>query len=88
MLHTVFQNIKGLPHFSVRWRVFFNTSVPVGIINLLLGLAQRQLGKFPKSISVAATGKTSSMDIHSSYSFFCIPSGGSMTITDGHVPAR
>ncbi|GBN53369.1 hypothetical protein AVEN_268214-1 [Araneus ventricosus] len=29
-----------------------------------------------------------SMGIHSSYSSFCIPSGGSMTITDGHAPAR
>ncbi|GBM44792.1 hypothetical protein AVEN_148294-1 [Araneus ventricosus] len=31
---------------------------------------------------------SSSMDIHSSYTFFCIPSGDSRTITDGHVPAR
>ncbi|GBN46421.1 hypothetical protein AVEN_11068-1 [Araneus ventricosus] len=39
-----------------------------------------------KSVSVAAVGMSSSMDIHSSYFSFCIPSGGSKTITDGHVP--
>ncbi|GBO29401.1 hypothetical protein AVEN_42154-1 [Araneus ventricosus] len=33
MLHVAFHNIKILPHFGVRWRVFFNTFVPVGIIN-------------------------------------------------------
>ncbi|GBM23280.1 hypothetical protein AVEN_26012-1 [Araneus ventricosus] len=33
MLHATFQNIKGLPHFGVRWRVFFNSIVPIGIIN-------------------------------------------------------
>ncbi|GBM12141.1 hypothetical protein AVEN_39478-1 [Araneus ventricosus] len=27
-------NIKGLPQFGVRWRVFFNAFVPVGIINV------------------------------------------------------
>ncbi|GBN36489.1 hypothetical protein AVEN_219953-1 [Araneus ventricosus] len=48
MLHAAFQNIKCLPHFGVRWRVFFNTFVPVGINQLLfLGLAYKQLGKFP-----------------------------------------
>ncbi|GBM69243.1 hypothetical protein AVEN_134690-1 [Araneus ventricosus] len=28
------------------------------------------------------------MDIHSSYFSFCIPSAGSVTITDGHVPVH
>ncbi|GBM36723.1 hypothetical protein AVEN_171842-1 [Araneus ventricosus] len=34
MLHAAFQNIKCLPHFGVRWRAFFNTFVPAGIINV------------------------------------------------------
>ncbi|GBO00646.1 hypothetical protein AVEN_153208-1 [Araneus ventricosus] len=33
MMQAAFQNIKGLPHFGVRWRAFFNPFVPVGIIN-------------------------------------------------------
>ncbi|GBN34821.1 hypothetical protein AVEN_51003-1 [Araneus ventricosus] len=37
---------------------------------------------------VASAGMSSSMDIHSSYPSFCIPSGGSMTITNDHVPCR
>ncbi|GBN24582.1 hypothetical protein AVEN_74966-1 [Araneus ventricosus] len=48
MLHAAFQNIKGLAHFGVRWRVFFNTFVPVGIINFYYLIL---LGKFP-SLSV------------------------------------
>ncbi|GBO14205.1 hypothetical protein AVEN_98927-1 [Araneus ventricosus] len=39
-----FQNIKGLPHFGVCWRVFFNTFVLVGIINFHYLVF---LGKFP-----------------------------------------
>ncbi|GBN99573.1 hypothetical protein AVEN_166007-1 [Araneus ventricosus] len=33
MLLAAFQNIKGLPHFGVLRMVFFNTFVPVRIIN-------------------------------------------------------
>ncbi|GBM88996.1 hypothetical protein AVEN_275270-1 [Araneus ventricosus] len=44
---------------------------------LLLRLDLQQLGKIFESVSVAATGMSSSMDIHSS---FGIPSGGSMAI--------
>ncbi|GBN41140.1 hypothetical protein AVEN_192770-1 [Araneus ventricosus] len=48
MLHAAIQNIKGLRHFGVRWRVFFNTFAPVGNHQLLmLGLTLKQLGKFP-----------------------------------------
>ncbi|GBN78615.1 hypothetical protein AVEN_190434-1 [Araneus ventricosus] len=87
MQHAAFQNIKSLPHFGVRWRVFFNTFVPVGIINFYcLVFLTNSFANF-KSVSVAATGMSSSMDIHSSDSSFCIPLEGSMIITDDHVPA-
>ncbi|GBL96548.1 hypothetical protein AVEN_235039-1 [Araneus ventricosus] len=68
MLLAALQNINGLPHFGVRWRVFFNTFVTVGIINFYCLVF---LGKFP-SLLKAATGMSSSMDIHSSYSSFCL----------------
>ncbi|GBM02688.1 hypothetical protein AVEN_258975-1 [Araneus ventricosus] len=79
MLHAAFHNIKSLPHFGVRWRVFFNTFVPVGIVNFYCLPTAWQISK---SVTVAASGMSSSMDIHSSYTSFCIPSGGSMKITD------
>ncbi|GBN18295.1 hypothetical protein AVEN_85081-1, partial [Araneus ventricosus] len=42
-----------------------------------------------KPVSVAATGMSSAMDIRSSYSSSCTPSGGSMSITDGaSLPAK
>ncbi|GBM92470.1 hypothetical protein AVEN_140257-1 [Araneus ventricosus] len=87
MLHAAFQNIKGLPHFGVRWWVFYNTFVPDGIINFYC-LVLLTASQISKSVSVAATGMFSSVDIHSSYSSFCIPSEGSMTITEGHALAR
>ncbi|GBM34741.1 hypothetical protein AVEN_208901-1 [Araneus ventricosus] len=71
----------------VRWRVFFNAFVPIGIINFYCWVLRTNSLAISKSVSVAGIGMSSSMAIHSSYSSFCIPSGGSMKLTDGHVPA-
>ncbi|GBM96795.1 hypothetical protein AVEN_251484-1 [Araneus ventricosus] len=76
---------QGLASFRHSLEGFLQSIRPRWNHQLLsLGLAWR----ISKSVTVATTGKSSSMDIHSSYSSFCIPSGGSMTITDGHFPAR
>ncbi|GBN11883.1 hypothetical protein AVEN_236034-1 [Araneus ventricosus] len=86
MLHAAFQNVKGLPHFYVRWRVFFNTFVPSESSTFIAWTCSQIASKISKSVNVAATGMSSSMDIHSSYSSYCIPSGGSMTVTS--LPAK
>ncbi|GBM42057.1 hypothetical protein AVEN_30409-1 [Araneus ventricosus] len=88
MLHAAFQNIKGLPHFGVRWRVSSTHSSPSESSTFIAWSCSQAAWQISKSVSVAATGMSSSMDIHSLYSSFCIPSGVSMKITDGHVPAR
>ncbi|GBO18124.1 hypothetical protein AVEN_119187-1 [Araneus ventricosus] len=87
MLHATLHSVKSLPHFGVRWRVFFNAFVPVGSSTCIAWSSSQTDWQISKSVSVAATGMSSSMDIHSSYSSFCMPSGGSMKITSGHVPA-
>ncbi|GBN08162.1 hypothetical protein AVEN_173363-1 [Araneus ventricosus] len=81
-LHTVFQNIKCLSHFGVHWRVFFNIFVPVRNINVYCLVVLALAWQISKSVSVAATEMSSSMDIHSSYSSFSMPLGGSKLISD------
>ncbi|GBN24571.1 hypothetical protein AVEN_162102-1 [Araneus ventricosus] len=87
MLYAAFQNIKGLPHFGVRWRVFFSTFFPSESTFIAWSCSQTAW-QISKSVSVAATGMPSSTDINSSYSSFRTPSGGCMTITDDQVPVR
>ncbi|GBN51660.1 hypothetical protein AVEN_98834-1 [Araneus ventricosus] len=72
MLLADFQNIKGLPHFGVRWRVFFNTFVRTESPTFIAWSFSQTAWQISKSVSVAATGMFSSMDIDSSYSSFCM----------------
>ncbi|GBM68923.1 hypothetical protein AVEN_207176-1 [Araneus ventricosus] len=88
MLHAAFQNIKCLPHFGVF--VGGLSSMHSSLLESSTFAAWSYLQtawQISKSVSVAATGISLSMDIHSSYSSFCIPSGSSMKNTNGHVPA-
>ncbi|GBO04951.1 hypothetical protein AVEN_141412-1 [Araneus ventricosus] len=86
MLHAAFENIKGLPHFGVRCVGGFSSHIRPRRTFIAYSCSQTA-GQISKSVSLAAIGMSSSVDIHSSYSSFGIPSGGSMAITDGHVPA-
>ncbi|GBN42270.1 hypothetical protein AVEN_59533-1 [Araneus ventricosus] len=70
MLHVSFQNIKGLPHFGVRWRVFFNNSSPSESLTFNAWSCSQTFWQISKFASVAATEMSSPMDIHSSYSPF------------------
>ncbi|GBM98755.1 hypothetical protein AVEN_83834-1 [Araneus ventricosus] len=87
MLHAAFQNIKCLPHFGVFWRVSSRHSSKSESSTFIAWSCLQTIWQISKSASVAATGMSSSMGIPSSYSSFCIPSGGSMKITDGHISA-
>ncbi|GBN85162.1 hypothetical protein AVEN_163864-1 [Araneus ventricosus] len=88
MLYAASQNIKDLPHFGVRFRVFFNThSSQSESSTFIAWYCSQTTWQISKSVNVASAGMSSSMDIHSSNSSFCITCKGSMTITDGHVPA-
>ncbi|GBN10054.1 hypothetical protein AVEN_181150-1 [Araneus ventricosus] len=75
MLHAVFQNIKGFPHFGVFWRVSSRHSSPSESSTFIAWSCSQTAWQISKSASVAATGMSSSMGIPSSYSSFCIPSG-------------
>ncbi|GBN46836.1 hypothetical protein AVEN_172576-1 [Araneus ventricosus] len=88
MLHAAFQNIKGLSHFGVRWRVFSTHSSPSESSTFIAWSCSQTARQISKSVSVASIGMSSSMGIHSSNSSSCIPPGGSMTITDDHFSAR
>ncbi|GBN60200.1 hypothetical protein AVEN_190742-1 [Araneus ventricosus] len=82
MLPAMFQNIKCLPHFGVRWMVSFNTFVPLGIITfycldlLTNSSANVQVCQCDSYWNDFVNGYY----IHSSYSSFSIASGGSMTV--------
>ncbi|GBM21382.1 hypothetical protein AVEN_264819-1 [Araneus ventricosus] len=82
-MQAAFQNIKCWPHFGVRGRGFFNTFVPLGTINGIGWSSSQTACQIFHSVSVVATGMSSSMDIYSSFS---LPSGGSMTI--GSFPSN
>ncbi|GBM74160.1 hypothetical protein AVEN_206698-1 [Araneus ventricosus] len=85
MLHTAFQNIL----ISMLIGGFSSThSSPSESSTFIAWSCSQKAWQISKSVSAAATGISSSIDIHSSYSSFCIPSGGPMAVTDGHVPAR
>ncbi|GBO41401.1 hypothetical protein AVEN_137567-1 [Araneus ventricosus] len=88
MLHAAFQNINCACLISTLVGGFSSThSSPSESSTFIAWPYSQTVWQISKSVSVAATGMSSSMDIHPSYSSFCIPSEGSMKITNGHASA-